>query len=994
MGGYTLGLDIGANSIGWAVIDLKKPCIVGLGVRVFPEGVDRDTKGFEKSKNASRREARGARRIHQRRALRRRKLVRVLRETGLLPEGRAEMAEVLKREPYGLRAKGLDERLDLYELGRVLYQVSERRGFKSNRKSGKKKEDGQIAKGAGELQARIEGAGCRTLGEYFARVNSEEERIRGHHTFRSMYEDEFDLLWAKQAEFYPEVLTEGLRKRIRDEVIFYQRPLKPSDDLIGACDLEAGEKRCPRADWYARRFRIVQEVNNLKIVNPDGSVEELSKEQREKVLVELSTKREVRFSSLRKKLGLMERQLFNAEYEVGDKGKRREKIKGDEFAAGMRNKKGFGPKRWDRMSEEERIRLNGAFVDLEDDELVEVLIKDYGLSEDEVGACMKVELPRGYMRYSRNGIRRLLVLMEEGMREDQVVRELYPERGKRQEELQDKLGLPEDVRNPLVNRGMFEVRKVVNAIVREYGRPGEVVVEMARDVKGNSRERREKHWKIEANRKRNEEVRERLRTEPGLGMDMPGKPSRDDVVRYKLWEECGHTCPYTGKHIGLTALFSDTPEFQVEHILPYDRSLDDSFMNKTLCCVVENRRKGDQTPYEYYSGDAESFEQLKQRVNGSKMPYWKKRKFWQKEIDTDRIIERELNDTRYITREVVRYLRQVCRKVRGTRGKVTSELAYQWGLIKDREDHRHHAVDAVVAAVTRNNHLRELGRTKYSSTGESFAAPWAHFREEVVEKVKHINVSHRARRKVSGALHEETNYGLTGERDDKGQEIFVYRKKLEDLSSAMVSKIVDPVVRQTVRDRLVKHGIDPGKGEKISKEVWSEPLHMKSKTDKKIPIKKVRIREVFGKMIFLKDKSGKPYRAVAPGSNHHIEIFEYRDKRGKVKRDGEVVTMFEAVRRKQEGEGVVKRDHGPGKAFMCSLSMNEMFMLELDDGSEVLHRVQKLIQDGRIVLRPHTYAGKVRGSDQLPLIQRRSVGTLKGYKVAVDPLGRIHRAND
>ena len=995
MNSYTLGLDIGSNSIGWALLqDGKKQSIVDIGVRVFPEGVERDTKGLEKSKNATRREARGARRTRYRSNLRRDQLVKTLRSAGLLPKDKIALREILKRDPYKLRARGLDEKLELHEFGRALFHINQRRGFKSNRNTGKAKEDGTVAKAAGELQEKIDKADCRTLGEYFYKIDPEEYRIREQYTFRSMYEKEFDLLWSKQVKFYLEVLTEDLRKKIRDEIIFFQRPLKSTDELIGNCELEPGEKRCPRSNWYARRFRLLQDVNNLKVCNPDGSVRSLGEDERRILLDELRLKKEVKFSTVRKKLGLLETQVFNSEYEVNEKGKKNEKLSGDGFNSAMRSTKIFGPKVWDAMCEAEKIKLNDWLVELEDDELAEKLACEYGLYEDQIENVRKMSLPQRYMSFSRKAIKKLLPLMEEGKRTDESLDSVYPDRNKEIDIAEvDKLPLPEDLRNPIVNRALFEVRKVVNATVREYGKPEKIKIEMARDVRGNARERRELHFKMLENEKRNKEVRERLIEMSFL------KPKRDDVIKYKLWEECGHICPYTGKHISQVALFGENPEFQIEHILPYDRSLDDSFMNKTLCQVQENIHvKRNQTPYEAYSHDPEKFEELKQRVNRTAMPYWKKRKFWQKEINTDEIISRELNDTRYICREVVKYLKQICKNVSGTRGKITSELAYQWGFIKDRDDHRHHAIDAAVVTVTKNKHLRQLGKSKYSKECLAFAPPWPHFREELAEKVNHINVSHRVSRKVSGALHEETAYGPIGQKDEKGQDIFVYRKKLEDLTIPMVAKIVDKVVRGIVENRLMEKGVDLNNGGKIPKEVWSETLYMKqTKSNKKVPIKKVRIRDVFNNMILLKDKSGKPYRAVSPGNNHHIEIFEFRDKKEQTKRDGKVVTMFEAVQRSQRGEPVVCRDYKNGKNFVCSLAQNELFMLELDEDSTELHRVQKITQSGNnitITLRPHTYAGKVSDSDKPPLVQRRSPNTLKGHKVTVDMLGRVHMAND
>jgi len=994
MNSYTLGLDIGSNSIGWALLDTgRKPRIVDIGVRVFPEGVDRDTKGMEKSKNATRREARGARRIHHRRTLRRRQLVQALRGAGLLPEGKRELAALLKKYPYEVRARGLDKEVGLYELGRALYHINQRRGFKSNRKSEKKQEEGQIAKAAGDLQGRIDDAKCMTLGEYFAHVDPEDERIRGRYTFRSMYEKEFDLLWAKQAEFHPDVLTEDLQRRIRDEIIFYQRPLKPTDDLIGDCQLEKDEngkplKRCARGDWYARRFRLLQDVNNLRIWNPDGSVEKLTDEQREIVLDELSRKKEAKFSTIRKKLGLLETQRLNAEYEVNERGKKNEKLVGDVFNAGMRGKKVFGPKVWGGMEEEKKIRLNDWIVDLEDEELVEKLTAEYDLGEEQMESILKIFLPSGYMSFSRKAIQRLLPLMEAGKRTDEALDEIYPDRRKRDtvEEV-EKLGLPSDLRNPIVNRALFEVRKVVNAIVRAHGKPGRIKVEMARDVRGNARQRKELHFKMLENERRNEEVRKRL-----IEDDIVSKPSREDIIKYKLWEECGHVCPYTGKQISQTALFGSNPTFQIEHILPYSRSLDDSFMNKTLCEVHENIQvKGNQSPYEAYSHDPDKFEELKQRVNRTAMPYWKKRKFWQKEIDTDEIISRELNDTRYICREVVKYLKGICRNVTGTRGKATAELRYQWGFIKDRDDHRHHAIDASVVAVTKNKHLRELGETKYSSEGAKFAPPWGHFREELGEKVKHINVSHRANRKVSGALHEETNYGPTGYKDVKGQDVFVYRKKLEDLTVAMVEKIVDPVVRAIVKGRVVEKGVDLSKSGKIPKEAWSEPVYMKrTKSDRKVRIKKVRISGPVSNAEAIRDRDGRTYRYVKPGSNHHVEIWEYTGGEKQGTRDAEVVSMFEAVRRSRAGEPVVKRERGANATFICSLAINDMVMLPVGDEQMDLFRVQRMSVIGQIYFRGHTAATI---DDDSTLIRRQG-HLFDGYKVVVDCLGRVHRAND
>jgi len=993
---YTLGLDVGSNSIGWALAETKdKPSIIATGVRVFPEGVDRDTGGAEVSKNAARRDARGARRMRGRRGIRKDKLVSTLEQAGLLPVDKKEFAKLMLSEPYRLRAKGLDEKLALHEFGRVLFHINQRRGFKSNRKSGQAKEDGVVKKAANALQTDIDNAGCRTIGEYFSKVDPHGERIRSHYTFRSMYEHEFDKLWEKQSSYYQDILTEELCKKIKDETIFYQRPLKPTDDLIGDCSLEVGEKRCPRSDWFARRFRIMQDVNNLIIQNPDGSSKKLTPEQRKIILGELVIKKQVPFDAIRKKSGLIASQVFNLE----ENGKKKN-IKGDEFAAQMRSKKVFGSKRWDGLDIKKQIEINDVLIDddIDDEQFTEMLMTEYRLSQEQAEAAVNVSLPKGYMSFSRKAIQKLFPYMEEGLLTFEAIKEAgYERNNNKQTDCLERLGSPEDLRNPIVQKGLFEVRKVVNSIIREYGKPKSIAVEMARDVKGSLSQRQEIAAKMRENERINNNARTRLVEDIGLS-----NSSYDDILKYKLWIECGKVCPYTGKVISQNALFGPNPEFQVEHILPYSRSLDDSFMNKTLCHVKENVRKGNQTPYETYGHNEQEYEQIKQRIRV--LPWPKRRRFLQKEIDLDSAISRQLNDTRYITREVVRYLKGIGVYVYGTKGQSTASLRHCWGLnnildytgagLKNRDDHRHHAVDAVVVALTTNKHLRRLATSKYGNKDVEFTEPWEGFRNEVAAKINSITVSHRVTRKVSGQLHEETAYGPTGEKDEKGQEIYVYRKKLEDLTIAMVGKIVDPVVQEIVRGRLMEHGVDSDKAKKIPKEVWNEPLYMKSNKGLKVVIKKVRIRGVFNNMILLNDESGKPYRAVAPGNNHHVEIFECKDKRGNTKRDGRVITMFEAVRRSRNSEPVINRDYGDGRKFVCSLAKNEMFMLELEDGEKILHRVQKITQGGGIILRPHTFAGKLSDIDRPPAIQRKSINTLKGHKVSVDPIGRICAAND
>jgi CRISPR-associated endonuclease Csn1 len=817
-----------------------------------------------------------------------------------------------------------------------------------------------------------------------------------------MYEDEFEQLWQKQASFDGELLNDSLKNEIKDETIFYQRPLRWDPETIGNCELEPGEKRCPRGDWHARRFRILQTVNNLKINNPDGTQNELTEEQRTIILNELFSRNEVTLNTtLRRKLGLIEKQVFNIEEKALEK--KEVKLKGDEFVAQLKSKSVLGEKTFKSLSESDLIEINDALMDdtLEDAVLISQLMEQYGLSEEQATAVVNISLPQKYLSFSRLAIQKLLPHMEKGLLTHEAIQEVYGHpQAVKDTKLVDRLGFPEDLRNPIVNKALWEVRKVVNAIIRENGKPASIVIEMARDVKGSLEERKKIRQKQFDQEQENKRAEEELRN---IGIT---KPSRDDIIKYKLWEECGCVCPYTGKAISQTALFGPHPEFQVEHILPYSRTLDDSYMNKTLCWVNENIDKGNQTPYEYYAENKkEQFEQILQRI--AVLPYPKRRRFWQKEVQLDTFIERQLNDTRYINRKVVEYMKTLGVSVRGSKGQITAELRHQWGLnsildltgpgLKNREDHRHHAIDAAVTAVVNQKQLHALAESKYSRGEHTFNPPWQEFRDNLEATVNTINVSHEVTRKVSGKLHEETNYGPTGLKDNKGQNIYVYRKKLKELSRSMVKKIVDDAIRETVKERLFSFGIDIEKKGEIPKEVWTEPLFMKSKKNVKVEIKKVRIREPKNNIILLKDKAGKAYRAVEPGNNHHIEIFEYTDKKGKIRKEGEIITLFEAVQRSRNKNETLQKNIKDGNRFLYSLAQNEMFMLKDEEGKFHLHRVQyiTLLPTGpRIVLRPHTYAGQLSESDKPPVIQRKTPNTLEGYKVTVDPLGRIFPAKD
>lgn len=1012
-----LGLDLGSSSIGWALLrvpenDREAGEVIALGVRVFPEGVDRDTKGLEKSKCVQRREARGARRIKQRRRLRRRQLVEVLREAGLLPADEAALHGLLATDPYPLRARGVESKLEPFELGRVLFHINQRRGFKSNRKGGKEK-DGVVTKDTTALQAKIDAAGCCTLGQYLATLAPKPgevpgaERVRDRYTLRAMYETEFEKLWEAQQPHHAGALTPELKRNLKENIIFFQRPLRSAEHLVGFCELEENERRCPRDLWEAQQFVMLQELNHLaRIDTANGEVEPMPAlpEQRNKLLATLAWHKELKIEDAYRLLEWPDHWRFN--FEIQSK---RTRLKGN--AVGDALRKALGEKAAVALPRERAIQIGAAMSELEDDAaLTERAIRDWGFSAGEAEKLLKASgsLPEKHLMVSRKAIEKMLPHLEAGCIIS-VAKEKAGYKRRDQEEAQDApcLPLPWDLKrntpltnNPVVQKALFEVRKVVNAIIKTYGKPDEIVIEMARDMRGSIEDRNKRANEMRDREKERRGWAETLQKEYAEFKDHP--PKRDDILKYELWDECKRTCPYTGRPISAGQLFSG--EIQIEHILPYSRSLDDSFMNKSLCFADFNRKKGNRTPHEYFSQTSEPAEQKwREEIqiwvkNQKDIPWAKRRKFIQKEIETEECIQRQLNDTRYINRLVRDFLLALCPKgklpdqyVRCSRGDLTAKLRWDWGLesvldteAKNREDHRHHAVDAVVIALTDRKRVVHLTHHDEIRRGQGLAIrdreavpePWKEFRDAVKAKVNGIIVSHKPTRKVSGALHEETFYGPTAK---KG--VYAVRKPVEALTEPMLDAIRDPAIRDIVRSAATFDA----KG-KIK---FRSPPVMPSG----VAIKRVRITTPGEGFVQIKPAS-EPAKFVQTGSNHHVAVFEVKDG-GIARHVEEVVTVLEAVRRNALGEPVVRRalPGRPGSRLLFSLCKNDLVAFPRPDERETIWRVQKF-SPGIVWFRPHTYAGKP-GEKEQRIIKAAALLPKAGVrKVSVDPLGRISDAHD
>jgi CRISPR-associated endonuclease Csn1 len=1022
---YVLGIDLGANSLGWAALGCGEEVPTGIlaaGVRVFSAGAAGLERGRDESNAAKRRVARLQRRQTDRRRRRIGKIYGMIAGFEMLPPAKSpedrtraltELDVTLSKKfdadanlPYLLRARALDGSLEPLEIGRALFHLAQRRGFLSNRKSRRQtdEERGKVRAAITTLSKEITDSGARTLGEFFARHDTSERRIRGQYTSRQMYVDEFEAIWAAQRQHHPESLTDE-RRKLLSQAIFFQRPLRDQSDLIGDCGLEISQKRA--AVWHplAQRFRLLQEANNMRLVDGTGASRHLDQAERALVIRRLESG-DMTLKDLRNLLGLRRTVQINL-----DSGGKKTVI-GDRTAEKMR---AVFQHHWDAMSADERTEaINDLASDMDGSVLAEKAKAKWGLNGLNAQEYSETALETGkYLSLSLSAIERLLPHLEQGSDVTTARMKEYPETFRTEiRDLLPKVDEIKDIRNPAVHRSLSELRKVVNALIRRYGKPSEIHIELARELK-SPRPEREKKWdrmrQLEGERSA---AVANLLKEIGIA-----SPSGADIEKWRLADECNWRCPYSCRAFSKHQLFG-SGEVQVEHIIPFALSLDDSFANKTLAYVSANARKANRTPRGAFAGTLEWDEILQEvrQFKGSFSAHKLQRFQWTDEQVTetlDDFTKRQMNDTRYASRLAARYAACLYgglsdesgkQRVFVTPGQVTAFLRRLWGIggllsddgQKTRDDHRHHLVDAITVALTGPKWVRALsdaasqahaaGRRRFAS----IRPPWDGFANDVRATLDRTVVSVRADRKVRGALHDETNYGVVA--GQEGGARTVVRKPVHKLTVAEVERIVDERVRERVRLQLniLQQSI---------KKLENDPPTLPTRHGKEIKIRKARIQvaENYPRTI----GKGIRERNVVGGDHHHFEILKRTDPgTGRVKWDFAPVRVQEAMERvhpprEKSQLPLVKRDYGEGIEFVCSIAKDETLEIE-KEGARRLIRVRTLEADGRVgftsLADARPFIEKNKNRERLTVAKLMS--ELKCRKVAVSPLGEVRYSRD
>lgn len=642
-------------------------------------------------------------------------------------------------------------------------------------------------------------------------------------------------------------------------------------------------------------------------------------------------------------------------------------------------------------------------------ELRAVLRTRFGIEDEKVtDALCRIDFVKsGYSNKSSRAIRRILPYLQYGMQYyeakcaagyDDTTLTLEQNNAR---PLADSLSpIPKgELRQPVVEKILNQLVNLVNALMSQYGRFDEIRIELARELKQNRKEREKTSKAIGKATKDNNEYAERIR-EYGL------TPTRSRIQKYRMWKETDHMCMYCGQPVDVKEFLSGFG-VEIEHIIPRSVLFDDSFSNKVCACRKCNKEKNNRTAYDYMKSKSEGeFNAYLARVNDlserENISETKRKNLLMPASELpDGFIDRQLRESQYIAKKAKEMLQSVCRNVYSTSGSITDFLRHIWGwdevlhdlnferyrnagLTKNveqaidgkpvcveriadwskRMDHRHHAIDALTIACTKQgyiqrinnlNSLKEVSFRSYSDQTqdamtrrrltrlERYIIMQPHFSTaEVAAAVDGIVVSFKSGKRAAsvgkryvyrdgkrvcvqrriivprGALSEETVYGRILD-SKSGREEFVVKYKIGNISLKDVDFVVDERIRDILRKRLEQYG---GKPEKA----FAEPVVDHQGRE----IRSVRCYTGLSATVPLRyNEQGEPIAFVKPANNHHVAIYE--DKDGKLHEH--IVTFWHAVERKKYGLPIIISN--PNEVWdSVTNDMPEAFQRQLPEGAD------------------------------------------------------------
>ena len=1059
----TLGLHIGITSIGWALMDSESKSIKAMGTHVFPHGSKKfDFGNREISNRTQRRMQRIIRLRYARKRKRKIKLLQILSENGLCPVDQKDLnhwrqskefplgvlQSWLNLNPYALRVKALEEEISLLELGRILYHMTQRRGFPlSQRSMGGasntlfKGYPRSNRPGISHLQPHLRN---QYLGQYLAMLyplpyqsyQHTGNRIRNRFIARAMYQEEIERIWDTQKKFHPTLSTTLKTQLIGGTVngqkvtgaVFFQRPLKSQKHKVGRCMYEPNKTKCCVSSLTYQELLAYRWANTIL---KDGHP--LSPIDRDQVARYFLTHRKFSFQAIIDILG-----DSNSFYNK----KTNEIIIGSFVFSEMVKPEYFGTEwfAFDEKTQEDIWHVLYFFKDKK--KVADYAEHHWGFGTQQAHRISRISIDKRYAPISRKAARNILYFLKHGVNYDLAVvlagvknalhkqwdaiaekdvrfiiskvidlYHSYPVFGftqHLQEFLMEYLQLTDfqisklygksarildtnthstfefskeaddevyRFHNPTMITSLFQTRKIINALVKRYGPIAHLNIQLNPKLKVNKYQRY--FYKLDA--RRISQNHERYIGELGA---LRENITPANILKFELWEECRHTCPYTGEEIPLDRLF--TQEYKIVYIHPWSRSLNDATINKTLCVERIHEKLKNLTPFEYfkehrpYDWDEVVDRAARLFANSKEFPAsYKKFRRFVKRYYRRNILKHHLQDPSFMSQELRCFFTQVCPDVTVALSHSTKHLMEQWRLDKiltkdgSSSDYRMTALKAYITSVRDTEILGELTQWDRYRKGprKIFPEPYPNFRDQVEYHLKSIYVSHAqskritVRRKVfnpitkgrhlgvavRGMLHKETIYSLRKAPDEKVYSYHI-RKPVESFQSeSQVDKIVDPNVKKAVlKAILAAGGFRDGKVPtnalvQSDKEGFKVPrLFMPNKRGgDAVPVWKIRIKENFSGAVQLKPNLNK---YVNPKNNHHILV--YKDGDGQFQES--VVSLWEAVRRKTQGEPLYQIPDPTG-TYVSSLHKNDLFLLGISNLEEDLSK------ESRNFLAQHLY---------------------------------------
>lgn len=743
-----LGIDLGVGSIGWALVKLddENPAnnqIIRMGVRVVPidsTEVSEFSKGKGETPNRQRTAKRGMRRMYARYVMRRQNLTRKLSQMDMFDPS---LFHLDRFELWKLRARAVNEQVSLKELGRILYHLNQRRGYKSNRKSTSVEErDSDYLNAVKGRYDEIKQLN-QTIGEYFYNqlAQNPHYRIREKVFPREAYEEEFYRIMQHQRNYYPEILTDTNISEFY-HIIYFQRPLKSQKGLVKKCELVGeykalpdgkvifvGPRVAPRSSPLFQIEKIWESINNIKLKDKYDQERELSLEEKQKVFAYLNENKKLKTLEFYKLLGLNKNDYYgNKMLSSGIEGnitllKIKEVLEGLDydpeilkFELSIKDNEAkvdestgeiIGEKEISACVEKENLyRLWHIIYSIENhEECKQALMRNFNLSEEAAERLSSLDFTTaGYGNKSHKLIRKILPYLMEGYKyPDACQRAGYRHSGYRtgeenlRRQLADKINLlpKNSLRQPIVEKILNQLIHLVNDIIdeknglvtKEERSKGmfEINIELARELKQSKEDRKETWQRLDQITKENEKFKEEL-----MQLGLP--PTRNNILKMRLFYESvdnkdqkiNGICLYCGKPFGkVQALRGD--EVDVDHIIPRSLIFDDSQSNKILVHRACNAEKGNQTAHDFMKSKGEdtynAYIDLVKRLHNAQIISNRKRDklLLKREKIDKKFIERQLKETQYISRKAVEILDPVSYSVSTTPGILTAKLRHLWG---------------------------------------------------------------------------------------------------------------------------------------------------------------------------------------------------------------------------------------------------------------------------------------------------------------------------